>query len=307
MYGHGFPIKLKYIKTGMEVIMKISELYGQKKQSLSFEIFPPKPHLPLDTLFRSIEGFKKLSPDFISVTYGAGGSQRGRTVEIASKVKNHYGIESMSHLTCVGHSVEEIDRLLETMKEENISNILALRGDPPADDPDYDFGQGAFRYASELIAHIRKEGDFCIAAAAYVEGHVESKRLSEDRRHLKEKVDAGVDFLITQLFFDNRLYFDFIEKCAQIGINCPIIPGVMPIFSANIKNMTAKSGCSIPARLVLMMDKYQDNPEDLRKAGEEYAGKMIRELLDGGAAGVHLYTMNRLESTIEILKIAGIR
>lgn len=287
--------------------MKISELYNKKRQTLSFEIFPPKPHMPLDTLFNSIEGFKKLSPDYISVTYGAGGSQRGRTVEIASRLKNHYGIESMSHLTCVGHSVEEIDSLLKTMKEENILNILALRGDPPADDPDFSFEKGAFRYASELIAHIRKTGDFCIAAAAYLEGHVDSKRLSEDRRYLKIKVDAGVDFLVTQLFFDNRLYFDFLEKCAQIGINCPVIPGVMPIFSAKIKNMIAKSGCSIPAKLVVMIDKYQDNPEDLRKAGEEYAGIMIRELLDGGAAGIHLYTMNKLESTIEILKIAGIR
>lgn len=287
--------------------MKISELYDKKRKTLSFEIFPPKPEMPLDTLFRSIEGFKTLAPDFISVTYGAGGSQRGRTVEIASKIKNHYGIESMCHLTCIGHSVEEIDQLLMSIKEENISNILALRGDPPADDPDFSFESGAFRHANELIAHIRKSGDFCIAAAAYLEGHVDSKRLSEDRMYLKAKVDAGVDFLITQLFFDTRLYFDFLDRCMQIGINCPVIPGVMPIFSARIKNMTAKSGCSIPAKLVLMIDKYQDSPDDLRKAGEEYAGMMIRELLDGGAAGIHLYTMNKLDSTIEILKIAGLR
>lgn len=287
--------------------MKISELYNKKQKTLAFEIFPPKPEMPLDTLFKSIEGFKKLSPDYISVTYGAGGSQRGRTVEIASRLKNAYGIESMSHLTCVGHSEEEIDQLLETMKHENISNILALRGDPPVDNPDFDFKNGAFKFANELIAHIKKSNDFCVAAAAYLEGHVDSKRLNEDRRYLKAKVDAGVDFLVTQLFFDNRLYFDFLDKCQQIGINCPVIPGVMPIFTAKIKNMIAKSGCSIPAKLVLMIDKYQDSPEDLRKAGEEYAGIMIRELLDGGAAGIHLYTMNKLESTIGILKIAGVR
>ncbi len=286
--------------------MKISELYKGNRQTVAFEIFPPKPEVPVETLFESIEGFKKLSPDYISVTYGAGGSQRGRTVEIASRIKNQYGIEAMSHLTCVGHTVEEIDEMLATMKRENISNVLALRGDPPVDQPDFDFSKGAFRYANELIAHIKESSDFCIAAAAYLEGHVDSKRLREDRLRLKEKVNAGVDLLITQLFFDNRLYFDFLDKCAQLHIDCPVIPGIMPIFNARIKNMTARSGCSIPAQLVLMIDRYQDKPEDLRKAGEEYAGMMIRELLDGGAPGVHLYTMNKLSSTIEILKAAGL-
>lgn len=287
--------------------MKLSQLFRENRQTLAFEVFPPKPEVPLETLLESIPGFKELSPDYFSVTYGAGGSSRGRTVEIASKLKNEYGIEAMAHLTCVGHSVEQIDGILDSLKQENIENILALRGDPPMDQPDFDFSRGAFRYANELIAHIRKRGDFCIAAAAYLEGHVDSRRLDEDRRRLKEKVDAGVDFLITQLFFDNRLYFDFLDRAAQIGINCPIIPGIMPIFSARIKTMTARSGCSIPAKLVLMIDKYQDNPEDLRKAGIEYAGRQIRELLDGGAPGIHLYTMNRLKSTIEVLKAAGLR
>ncbi|NMA67003.1 MAG: methylenetetrahydrofolate reductase [NAD(P)H] [Clostridiaceae bacterium] len=286
--------------------MKINELFKKNRPIISFEIFPPKPDIPLDTLFESIEGFKKLSPDYISVTYGAGGSQRGRTVEIASRIKNQYDIETMSHLTCVGHSTEEIDGMLVKMKEQNISNILALRGDPPLDQPEFDFSKGAFQYANELIEYINSKHDFCIGAAAYLEGHVDSKRLSEDRRHLKNKVDAGVDFLITQLFFDVRLYFDFLDRCEQININCPVIPGIMPIFSARIKNMTARSGCSIPAKLVLMIDKYENNPDDLKKAGEEYAGLMIRELLDGGAPGVHLYTMNKLQSTIEIMKIAGL-
>ncbi|NLM75618.1 MAG: methylenetetrahydrofolate reductase [NAD(P)H] [Clostridiaceae bacterium] len=287
--------------------MKIIDLFKQNRPVISFEIFPPKPDVPLDTLFESIEGFKKLSPDYISVTYGAGGSQRGRTVEIASRIKNHYGIESMCHLTCVGHTAEEIDELLLQMKQENIHNVLALRGDPPLDQPDFDFSKGTFRYANELIEYINSKHDFCIAAAAYLEGHVDSKRLDEDRRYLKNKVDAGVDLLITQLFFDTRLYFDFLDRCAQLNINCPVVPGIMPIFSSRIKNMTARSGCSIPAKLVLMMDKYENNSEDLKKAGEEYAGLMIRELLDGGAPGIHLYTMNKLQSTIEIMKIAGLR
>ncbi len=287
--------------------MRISELYNNKRKTIAFEIFPPKPEMSMDSLFDSIEGFKKLSPDYISVTYGAGGSQRGRTVEIASKLKNSYGIEAMCHLTCAGHSVEEIDELLDIMKKENISNILALRGDSPINQPDFSFDKGAFKNANELIAHIKKTNDFCIAAAAYLEGHSDSKRLSEDRRYLKQKVDAGVDILITQLFFDIRLYFDFLDRCVQMNINCPVIPGIMPIFNARIKTMTARSGCSIPANLVLMIDKYQDSPEDLKKAGEEYAAYMIKELLDGGAPGIHLYTMNKLESTKEILKHAGLR
>ncbi len=287
--------------------MKLSRLFRNNGQILSFEVFPPKPEVPLETLFESIPGFKALSPDYISVTYGAGGSTRGRTVEIASTLKNTYGIEAMAHLTCVGHGAEQIDEILERLKRENIENILALRGDPPIDQPDFDYSRGAFRYANELISHIRKQGDFCIAAAAYLEGHVDSRRLDEDRRWLKKKVDAGVDFLVTQLFFDNRLYFDFLDRAAQIGIDCPIVPGIMPIFSARIKTMTARSGCSIPAKLVLMIDKYQDSPEDLRKAGVEYAGKQIKELLDGGAPGIHLYTMNRLKSTTEVLQAAGLR
>jgi len=287
--------------------MKLSQLFLDNRQILSFEVFPPKPEVPLETLLESIPGFRELSPDYISVTYGAGGSTRGRTVEIASTLKNTFGIEAMAHLTCVGHSMEQIDGILENLKRENIENILALRGDPPIDQPGFDFSRGAFRYANELIAHIKKQGDFCIAAAAYLEGHVDSRRLAEDRKWLRQKVDAGVDFLVTQLFFDNRLYFEFLDRAAQEGINCPIVPGVMPIFSSRIKTMTARSGCSIPAQLVLMIDKYHDSPEDLRKAGIEYAGRQIRELLDGGAPGIHLYTMNRLKSTTEVLKAAGLR
>lgn len=288
--------------------MKVSKCFQSGRKVLAFEIFPPRPEIPLENLFHSLEGFKELKPDYISVTYGAGGSQRGRTVEIASKAKNDYQIETMAHLTCVGHGVAEINAILDELQSKHIENVLALRGDAPLNDPNFDFSKGDFRYANELIAHIRKShADFCVAAAAYLEGHVDSKRLKEDRERLKAKVDAGVDLLITQLFFDNRLYFDFLDRAAAMGIHCPIVPGIMPIFSAQIKNMTARSGCSIPASLVVMIDKYQDNPDDLRKAGEEYAGRQIRELLEGGAPGVHLYTMNKLPSTIEILKIAGMR
>lgn len=282
--------------------MKIKDLFSKKKPVISFEIFPPKYDVPLETIYDSLNKFKALNPDFISVTYRAGGSQKDRTIEIASKIKHDYGIESMAHFTCVGHSIEEIDSMLDDMHRQNLENILALRGDPPRDVPDFNFDKGVFRYASELIRHIRKSNDFCIAAAAYVEGHVDSKRLKEDILHLKVKVETGVDFLITQLFFDNRLFYDFMDKLACLNITCPVTPGIMPIFKADqIKRITYLCGASIPAKLVIMMDKYADNPDELRKAGIEYASSQINDLIENGVDGIHILTMNRPKSTGEIL------
>ncbi len=288
--------------------MKIINLFNIKKPVISFEIFPPKATAPLDTIFNTLERFRALKPSYISVTYGAGGSQKGRTIEIASKIKRDCNIESMAHFTCVGHSVEEIDELLDCLVQNNIDNVLALRGDPPVGQPDFNFSKNAFKHASELIEHIRsrKKGNLCIAAAAYLEGHPECKTLKEDMEHLKQKVDAGVDFLVTQLFFDNKLFYDFQNKAAQLNISCPITAGIMPVFSTQIKTMAAKSGCSIPAKLVVMIDKYQDNPDDLLKAGIEYAGTQIRDLIENGADGIHLYTMNRPKSSREILYNAGV-
>ena len=288
--------------------MKIKDMFGTKKPLVALEIFPPKADVSLEAIFDSLEQFETLKPDYISVTYGAGGSQKGRTLEIASRIKSKHNIESMAHFTCVGHSAEEIDNMLDLMHENGLENILALRGDPPVNQPDFDFSKNVYRYAHELVTHIRTKNNFCVAAAAYLEGHVDCIRLKDDLYNLKNKVDAGVDFLITQLFFDNRLFFDFQEKAAAIGINCPITAGIMPIFKADqIKSITAKSGCSLPAKLVLMMDKYQDNADDMRKAGIEYAALQIRELADNGAAGIHLYSMNRPKATKEILEASGLR
>jgi len=281
------------------------ELFNSKKPVIAFELFPPRPDIPLDTIYDHLDQFEALKPDYVSVTYGAGGSQKGRTLEIAARIKSLHHIESMAHFTCVGHTKEEIDSMLSSMHELGLENILALRGDAPANQPDFDFSKNVYSYAHELVNHIRKVNNFCIAAAAYIEGHVDSKRLSEDLMHLKEKVDAGADFLITQLFFDNRLFYDFMDKARSAGISCPVAAGIMPIFKADqIKAITAKSGCSIPAKLVLMMDKYQGNPEDLKKAGIEFASLQIRDLIENGVDGIHLYTMNRPKSTAEIM--AGI-
>ncbi len=288
--------------------MKINEMFKDKKPVVAFEIFPPKSDVPVETIYDKLDQFEELKPDYISVTYGAGGSQKGRTIEIASRIKENHHIESMAHFTCVGHSKKEIDDMLKNMHDVGLENILALRGDPPAGNPDFDFSKNIYCYSYELIEHIRSVNNFCIAAAAYVEGHVDCKRLKDDLLALKQKVDSGVNFLITQLFFDNRLFYDFMDKAEAIGIRCPVAAGIMPIFRADqIKAITARSGCAIPAKLVLMMDKYNDNPDDLRKAGVEYAARQIRDLVENGVDGVHLYTMNRPGSTKEILQAAGLR
>ena len=289
--------------------MKIIDLYKSKKPVISFEVFPPKADVPISDIYSALDKFAALKPGFISVTYGAGGAKRQRTVEISSRIKNNLGIESMSHLTCIGHSNEEIDEILQNIRDNNLENIMALRGDPPIDGS-VEIGKGDFKYASELIEYIRNSkeySDFSIGAAAYIEGHPECKTIKQDLLNLKHKVDSGVDFLVTQLFFDNRRYVDFVDRAACLGIGCPIVPGIMPVFKADqIKTITAKSGCSIPADLVLLMDKYGDNNDDMREAGIEYAVKQIRELLDNGAPGIHLYTMSRPVSTQRILELAGL-
>lgn len=287
--------------------MRISELFKKNKPVVSFEIFPPKMDTPMETIYDSLKQFSEMKPGFISVTYGAGGTQKDRTIEIASKIKHDYKIETMAHFTCVGHTKEEIDNMITVLKENQLENILALRGDPPVDQPDFDFSKNVYRYASELITHIRSKADLCIAAAAYIEGHIDSKRLKDDLLHLKEKVDTGVDLLVTQLFFDNRLFYDFLDKLDSLNIKCPVTPGIMPIFRADqIKRITALCGASLPAKLVVMMDKYGDNQDDMRKAGIEYASNQIRDLVDNGVDGIHLLTMNRPKSSKEILTNAGL-
>jgi methylenetetrahydrofolate reductase (NADPH) len=285
--------------------MKISDLFTKKKQTISFEIFPPKLTTPIETIYEKLADFAAMKPDFMSVTYGAGGSKKGRTVDIASKIKKEYNIESLAHFTCVGHTIEEIDQSLNDMRKDGLENIFALRGDPPVDQPDFDFSKNVFSHASELIKHIRQQNNFCVAAAAYPEGHADSCRIKFDMHYLKMKVEQGVDFLITQLFFDNRVFYDFLDKCAAQHITCPILPGIMPIFRAEqIKRIALMCGASMPAKLVLLLDQYGDTP-DMEKAGIEYASEQISDLLDSGVDGVHINTMNRFDATREILKNIG--
>jgi len=287
--------------------MKIIDFYRKGAPVLSMEVFPPKKNYPLETIFYTLNGLKKLNPAYISVTYGAGGGNKDRTVEIASRIKKEYGIESQAHLTCIGHSKTQVSSILDELLEEDIHNVMALRGDIPQDDPDIDFSKQEYRYAWELVRDIRAKGDFGIAAAAHPEGHPECRRLSEDLEHLKKKVDMGVDFLITQLFFDNRIFYDFIEKAQKKGINCPVVPGIMPVLnSRQIRRIIYLCGASIPAKLLKLVDKYENSPLDMEKAGIEYASQQVADLIANKVPGVHLYTMNKTEQISQIVKNVGL-
>lgn len=287
--------------------MKIIELFQIDRPVLSLEVFPPRNDYPLESVFKTLDDLKLLQPDYISVTYGAGGSSRGRTVEIASRIKNEYGIEALAHLTCVSHTRSEVNAVLDELRAQGIENILALRGDLPQNSEGFDINKQEYRYAVELIRDIKSRGDFGIGAAAHPEGHPECQRLHEDLVRLKEKVDRGVDFLNTQLFFDNRIYYDFLDKARRIGINCHIIPGILPVLNARqIRRVIYLCGASIPAKLLILVDKYDNDPEGMAKAGIEYASQQIQELLDNGVPGVHLYTMNRAQQITQIVKNVGL-
>lgn len=275
--------------------MYIKELFLKKKPVISFEIFPPKKDSSIKTIYNTIDELAPLNPDYISVTYGAGGNSenRNKTVEIASIIKNKYNIEALAHLTCIVSTKEEVKKVIYGLKENNIENILALRGDLPRD-PNFKFPDPLhFTHAVDLIEGIKKQGNFCIAGACYPEGHTECSNIDEDIENLKRKVDAGVDFLITQLFLDNSLFYEFKEKVYNKGIQAPIEVGIMPITSSKqIKTICDLSGSYIPERLKKILDKYQDNKEALKDAGIDYATEQIVDLISSGVDGVHIYTMN---------------
>lgn len=283
--------------------MKIKELYQGRDPVLSLEIFPPRLDYPLETIFATVDKLTQLSPGFISVTYGAGGGTRARTVEIASRIKQQYKMTTLAHLTCIGHSRQEVGSILDQLQAEGIENIMALRGDLPANDPDFDLSAQEYRYAIELIRDIRNKGDFCIAAAAYPEGHPDCRRLSEDVIFLRQKVNAGVDFVTTQFFFDNRVYYDLVERALRVAVNVPIIPGIIPVLNAKqLKRMLYLSGASIPGKLMILLDKYENDPESMEKAGIEYASQQIEDLLQNQVMGVHLYTMNKWAQITQIVR-----
>lgn len=282
--------------------MKISKLLNNKTPLFSFEFFPPKSPEGEINLYETIKNLRRLDPAFVSVTYGAGGSTREKTVDLVIRIKHELGIEPMAHLTCVNSSEKEINSILSRLRDQGIENILALRGDIPQQDG-LDRGHEAFHHSNELIMHIVKNYDFCIGAAAFPEGHKESRSLQEDTKCMMLKAEAGADFFITQLFFDNRYYFELIERTQKIGLSMPIIPGIMPITSVDqIERFTSLCGATIPVDLKNRLESASDNPAAVMDIGIRYATDQCRELLKRGVPGIHFYTLNRSPATIAILR-----
>ena len=270
--------------------MSIAEIFKKKSTVYSFEVFPPKKTSSIDTIYSTLDELQGLKPDFISVTYGAGGNPAdSSTYDIASVIKNKYGIQPLAHLTCVNNSRQDIMVILQRLKENGIENIMALRGDINPDVPP----KTDFRHASDLVEFIKQNGDFHISGACYPEGHVESENLIQDILNLKKKVDAGAEHLVTQLFFDNSAFYSFVERARIAGINVPISAGIMPVVNKNqIERMVTLTAASLPAKFTRMLSKYEHHPEALRDAGIAYAIDQIVDLVSNGVQGIHLYTMN---------------
>jgi methylenetetrahydrofolate reductase (NADPH) len=279
--------------------MKIRNRLNPSKPCFSFEFFPPKTDAGTANLMQTLEELSSLEPGFVSVTYGAGGSTRDRTLELVTRIKRDTGIEAMAHIACMGHTRTELRELLRRLEAAKIDNLLVLRGDTPQGAPVSVPEKEGFRNASDLVRFIRDEDfGFSMGGACYPEGHVETPSRDEDLHYLKAKVDAGLDFVITQLFFDNAFYFDFVERARRIGINVPIIPGIMPITNhEQIQRFTRMCGATVPMRLALQMEHIKDQPEALVQLGVAHATVQCMELLARGVPGIHFYTLNKSPAT----------
>lgn len=283
--------------------MRIVDLLGGKSPAISFEFFPPKDREGVDRLFATVAELAPFAPAYVSVTYGAGGSTRQLTVDLVGRIQREVGIEAMAHLTCVGATQSELAGVLDQLQANGVGNIIALRGDPPKGASAFVTPPGGFGHASELAAFVKGRGGFCIAGACYPEKHPEAESLDLDLMHLKRKVDAGAEFLITQLFFDNSAYFAFVERARALGITAPIIAGIMPVTNVSqIKRFTAMCGASMPETLLHRLEAVAADPDRVGEIGVEHAVAQCRELLACGAPGVHFYTLNRSKATVEILR-----
>ena len=280
--------------------MKIIDRLKEHKIHISFEVFSPKTDEGFEKVASAVDTMAQLEPAFISVTYGAGGGTSKNTAKIASHIKNDLGVLSLAHLTCASSTKEEVRKVIHNLKEQGIENILALRGDIPSDMPFPD--KGRFRYAYELVEEIRKHGDFCIGAACYPEGHVENEHKEDDIRYLKQKVDSGVDFLTTQMFFDNDIHYNFLYRIREAGITVPVLPGIMPITSASqMKRSQELSGTIFPRRFLAILDRFGSSPGAMRQAGIAYATDQIIDLLANGVKNIHIYTMNKPDVAAAIM------
>ncbi|MBT9775688.1 methylenetetrahydrofolate reductase [NAD(P)H] [Clostridium sp. MCC353] len=277
--------------------MKIKDILGQGKPTLSFEVFPPKTEDKYESVEKAALEIAKLSPAFMSVTYGAGGGTSRYTVDIAAALQEQCHVTPLAHLTCVSSTKDKVHHVLSELQEKRIENVLALRGDIPAD------GTIAkdYRYASELIYEIKQSGDFCIGAACYPEGHVESVNKTADIQHLKEKVEAGCDFVTTQMFFDNNILYNYLYRIREKGITVPVVAGIMPVTNvAQIKRICSMSGTYLPSRFKAIVDRFGENPAAMKQAGIAYATEQIIDLIANGVNGIHVYSMNKPEVAARI-------
>jgi methylenetetrahydrofolate reductase (NADPH) len=282
--------------------MRVDQILAAGTPVFSFEFFPPKTPEGERNLFTALAELKTLEPSFVSVTYGAGGSTREKTIEIVKRIRDEYGLEAMAHFTCVGATVEQLRETLEEMRAAGIDNVLALRGDPPAGEEAWRKTDGGLEYSRELVELISDGYPFAIGAACFPETHIDAASPQADVEYLREKVRAGVDFLITQLFFDNSVYFDFVKRVRAAGIEVPIIPGVMPITRVGqVERMAAMCGASIPDGLRRELHARGEDPEAVLDFGVAYATLQCSELLAAGAPGIHFYTLNRSPATRAIL------
>jgi methylenetetrahydrofolate reductase (NADPH) len=281
--------------------MRIADMFGHGRPVVSFEFFPPKTEAGYASLYRTIADLKRLDPAFVSVTWGAGGSTRRKTVELVTRIQQELSITAMAHLTCVGSGADDLAETLDRLEAEGVENVLALRGDPPRDHRSFKPVSGGFSFANELTTFIRSRWGFCIGGAFYPETHPEAPSAQVDLANLVRKVQAGAEFLISQLFFDNRHYFDFVERATAAGIRLPLVPGIMPVTSAaNVRRMAALCGSRIPEELERQLGEAQEDPEATLEVGVSWATRQCSELLERGAPGIHFYTLNRSPATRRI-------
>jgi len=283
--------------------VKIKELFARGNPIFSFEFFPPKDEAGITTLMDTVKNLQDLHPSFVSVTYGAGGSTRRKTIEITKRIKKELGIEAMSHLTCVGHGRDEISAILDEIEAAGIENVMTLRGDPPKGEINFVPHPDGFHHANELVTFIRsRKPAFCLGVAGYPEGHPEAASREADLTNLKRKADAGADFIVTQLFFDPRDYFDLIERAQALGIRLPVVPGIMPITDvAQIKRFTKMCGAKIPPALLAELETADGNKEAVVEIGIRHSTAQCETLIRNGAPGIHFYTLNKSTSTRTIL------
>lgn len=287
------------------MLMKINNLFGQNKPLFSLEIFPPKTDAGYEKLKDTLQELSQLNPDFISCTYGAGGGNRDKTLEIVEYIQKECKIPALHHLTCVLHTKDELKEIIQEIANKGIQNILALRGDPPQDQPNWTPGPNNFAYSYKLCDFIKENfpNDFCLGVAGFPEGHIDTPTKELDIQYLKTKIDHGADFVMTQLFFDNTLYFDYVSRLKEIGVNSPVIPGILPITNyQSLINFCERCGATIPDQVHTIFQPIADDPKKVYEAGVQFCIDQCKELLDNGAPGIHFYALNKIEPVSTILK-----